>query len=285
MYWAWHRLVTEQGYLDALQHDALPSIVDAWLMLFGWIVYAPPRAPMAHLFDRATDAHEVWIGIGAVIGLCLLAADRYRRPQHDPLLALSILCTGLLFIPAAIGIPFIGVAPLRYAYMPMALLLVTALSGWQTKPTRAWMMAIALVSSIGMFRIAERVPAFDNDLNLWSAELKIEANNPYAAGSKARALIATPKSKEGIELWASAIDKARPGIRVFEVDNERWLLAQTAFMKGHPSIALEQVNQLMHRSEQTGRPLPSMAHCLRADSLDAMGRHEEASAAAVHCRH
>ena len=46
-FWLLHRKITAQGYMDALDPERWQSIVDAGLMLFGWVVYAPPRAPMA----------------------------------------------------------------------------------------------------------------------------------------------------------------------------------------------------------------------------------------------
>ena len=100
----------------------------------------------------------------------------------------------------------------------------------------------------------------------------------------ARALIANKQSDEGINLWVDAINNAPSGVRVFDQANERWLLAQTAFLKQRPAVALKQVNQLIAASKENNSLLPQMAHCLRADSLDALGRHEEASAAGTLCR-
>jgi len=285
VYWMWHRHITAQGYVDALVDGTATSILDAWLMAVGWIAYAPSRAPMAHLFDRIADAHEVWIGVGVVLLLCMCAADQYRRRPEQRVFALALVCTGILLIPAAVGIPFIGVAPLRYIYMPFALLVAMGACTWASEPNRNWVVGLLFICTLGSTRILARVPAFHSDITLWSAELKAEPNNPYAAGSLARALIATGKPNEGIKVWAHAIENAPDGIRVFDRANERWLLAQTAFMKRRPGIALREVNKLINESNQKEQALPPMAHCLRADSLDALGRTVEASAAGRLCRY
>jgi hypothetical protein len=283
LYWAWHHHVTAQGYLDAASNTPLLEMADAWLMLFGWFVHVPARAPMAHLFERATDAAEVWAGVFVLVGILFFAADQARKHPHRRVLGITIAAVGLLLVPAAVGIPFIGIAPLRYIYMPLALLIAVGASAWTEPIGRPWMFGLLIASLIGAVRSSERVPAFDNDRSLWSAELQWEPTNPYAAGSLARAMIADGQPDRGIALWAQAIDRAKPGIRVFEKQNERWLLAQTAFMKRQPATALQQVEALMAEASSLGFSVPPMAHCLKADSLDALGQHQQASIAAVHC--
>jgi len=282
-YWSLHNQVTAQGYLDAASNTAVLEIVDAWLMLCGWFVHVPARAPMAHLFDRTTDGPEVWAGMLVVLGLLFFAADQARRHPHRKIIGVTIAATSLLLVPAAVGIPFIGVAPFRYIYMPLALLIAVGASAWSEPIRPTWMMGLLVASLIGGARSAERIPAFENDASLWSAELKWEPTNPYAAGSLARAMIADGQPAKGIALWAQAVDRAQPGIRVFDKQNERWLLAQTAFMKRQPAVALRQVEMLIEEAADSGSSVPAMAHCLKADSLDALGHHEHASIAAVHC--
>lgn len=196
----------------------------------------------------------------------------------------AVLCTGILLIPAAIGIPFIGVAPLRYIYMPMALFLTVSAATWPDAPRKRGSFMVFLFCALCAPTTAMRVSDFDNDLSLWSAELSAEPQNPYAAGSLARALIANNQADEGIAMWSEAIEKAPSGIRVFDRANEQWLLAQTAFMKGHPGTGLKQVTNLIDEAHQAGTTPPVMAHCLKADSLDALGRNDEASVAAKLCR-
>lgn len=235
---------------------------------------------MAHLFDRALDQREVWMGMGVLATLTFLATHQAKSKKEGRFFILSIGAGLLLLVPAAIGIPFIGVAPLRYDYTPLALVLALAGGGCTAAVSRSWMAGILAVCALNGNRVANRVPAFDSDLSLWSAERKAEPNNPYAAGSLARAWVAEGRTQEAVRLWAWAADTTPPGVRVFDKANERWLLAQTAFLKGAPAIALEQTNKLLAEAPESA---PAMAHCLRADSLDALGRHEEASAAAVFC--
>ena len=129
--------------------------------------------------------------------------------------------------------------------------------------------------------MSDRVPAFQSDASLWAAERALEPTNPYAAGNLARAMVGAGQSEAAVGLWADAIERAPSNIRVFDRANERWLLAQTAFLKGHPDVALEQTLSLLNES---GEAAPAMAHCLHADSLDALGRHAEAADVAHRCR-
>ena len=284
IYWVWHRQVTAQGYLDAVTDGSAMAVIDAWLMSFGWIASPPNRAYMAHLFDRSTDAHEVWIGIASLVLFSLIAADTYRRDRTKTGPGAAIVCAAILLLPAAIGIPFIGVAPLRYIYMPMALLISVGASAWTEEPAPIWSVLIVLICGLGAYTVAPRVSEFDNDITLWTAELEREPENPYAGGSLGRALIADKRAAQGIALWSNALENAPNGIRVFDRPNEQWLLAQTAFMKGHPDVALQHVTDLIEEAQQTGNSIPALAHCLQADSFDALGRKDEALRASQLCR-
>ena len=116
--------------------------------------------------------------------------------------------------------------------------------------------------------------------------MRDEKSSPYRIHSDAAKVCGRPQGKahQGIDLWIEAVNNAPTGIRVFDPINERWLLAQTAFLKGRPAVSLEHVNRLITESKDNGSPLPEMAYCLRADSLDALGRHQEASDAGTLCR-
>lgn len=277
-----HQQVTEQTYADVARNVPLMEAIDAFLMNVGWWAHPPARAPMAHLFDRTADYGEITMGAAVLVALSFGIAHWYRsnNARYVWLIAGVVAAAGLT-IPAALGIPYIGVAPFRYAYTPLALGLCIAASA-TTGPIRShWMVAVTLFALLGSVRIADRAPAFQNDSTLWSAELTREPTNPYAAGNLARAKVATGDTREAVTLWARAIETAPSGLKVFQRPTERWLLAQTAFLKGHPDVALLQTSLLLTES---GEDAPPMAHCLLADSLDALGRHTEAEQAAQRCR-
>jgi hypothetical protein len=86
-----------------------------------------------------------------------------------------------------------------------------------------------------------------------------------------------------LAMWAEALESEGAASRVFDPQQERWDLAQVAFLSHHPDIALTQVQLLITRGEGRGRALPRDSYCLLADSLDALGRHQEADAAARRC--
>ena len=239
---------------------------------------------MAHLFNQSTDQGEIWAGASTLVALSLLIAHQFRSHDRALYLLLGGVSAILLLAPAAVGIPFIGVAPFRYIYLPMAVGLALAGGRWKGSVPRAWFIAIVLMSTIGSIRVINRVGAFQSDETLWATERALEPDNPYAAGGLARAWIGTGRHREAVDLWAKAADQVRPGIRVFDKANERWLLAQAAFLKDAPDVALDQVTKLLDEAKSSGSPAPTMAHCLVADSLDAPGRHQEAELASVRCK-
>lgn len=275
-----HGVITGQNYSDAVRSTPIMDAIDAALMNVGWWTHPPTRAPMAHLFDRAGDQPEILIGAVTLTGISLLVAHQVRNGTRSRFLIAGLIAALGMIAPAAIGIPYIGVAPLRYAYAPLALGLVIAAGRWNGVIRPAWGLGIALVSTMGAIRVADRVPAFDSDAALWAAERAKEPENPYAAVNLARAWVGEGKSDDAIALWTSALNQAPQGVRVFNLPNERWQLAQTAFLRGQPDVALKQVLELMNTSAAN---VPPMAHCLHADSLDALGRHEEANIAAQRC--
>ena len=275
-----HGMITEQNYSDAVRSTPIMEAIDAALMNVGWWAHPPTRAPMAHLFDRATDQPEILMGMATLTGMSLLVAHQVRNGTRSRFLIAGLIAALGLIAPAAIGIPYIGVAPLRYAYGPLALGLVIAAGRWNEPIRPAWGIGIALVSTLGALRVADRVPAFASDAALWSAERTLEPENAYAAANLARAWIGEGKSEEAIALWVSALNNPPQGVRVFNLSNERWQLAQTAFLRDHPEVALNQVLKLLSSS---AGDTPPMAHCLHADSLDALGRHDEATIAAQRC--
>jgi hypothetical protein len=278
-----HTVVTAQGYMDAVRQTEPTAIIDAGLMAVGWWAVPPSRAPMAHLFNQTTDQAEIWAGATTMVVLAFLIAHQFRSHDRARYLLVGGVGALVLLVPAAVGIPFIGVAPLRYIYLPMAVGLAIAGGRWNNPIPMAWVVGVVLLSTVGSIRVIHRVGAFQSDETLWSTERALEPDNPYAAGGLARAWVGGGRHREAVELWAWAADQAKPGIRVFDRANERWLLAQTAFLKGAPDIALDQVSKLLHESKATGSTAPAMAHCLVADSLDALGRHEEAASASVRC--
>lgn len=283
-YLAWHGAVTAQGYADAASGTPLAHQVQAGLAAIGWLAVLPPRAPMAHLFVPGWGG-EVVVGVGTLVVGTGASAWLLRR---DRAAAGALLAAGvawaLLLGPAGVGIPFIGVQAVRYAYLPLAAFAVLAAGAGALWPRPRWAVGAAVAwALVSLPRTAPRTVDFAHDGALWSAELQAEPDNPYAAGSLARYLLKQGEDAEALRLWVHAVEAAPPGIRVFDLDQERWLLAQAAFLRGRPDIAHAQVTAYIASLEAQGRPVPGNAWCLTADSLDALGRPKEAEDAALLC--
>jgi hypothetical protein len=219
-----------------------------------------------------------------VVGFVVAATAMWSRDRRAALAALAAgTAWGLLLTPAAVGIPLIGVQAVRYAYLPLAATVLLAANGDGTRPGRGPLAFAAAFAALGLVHTLPRTHDFQHDGTLWSAELEAEPDNPYAAGSLARWLLKTGEDARALQLWTQAVETAPPGLKVFDRDHERWLLAQAAFLRGQPELALVQVTAYIGALEEQGRPVPPNAWCLQADSLDRLGHPEQAAEAAARC--
>ena len=126
-------------------------------------------------------------------------------------------------------------------------------------------------------RVLPRAYAWQDDGTLWADDLRVEPANPYAAGNLGHHLVGAGQVERGLQFWRRAVETAPPHLAVFPVLDERYKLAQAAFLHSAPTLALEQTERLIEGLQQAGRVVPANAWCLLADSLDAVGRHVEAS--------
>jgi hypothetical protein len=288
VYLALHGLVTGQSYGAAVEQSPLWHQLAAWLTSVGWLLWVPPHAPLLHLFDPGAWPGPV-AGAATVLALAALAlAGWRRRPDASWSLLVSGCAWLCLLVPVGAAIPMTGLHSFRYAYAPVALAVAfatPALAGWSARLPR-WIPAVALLlwCAAGARHVSTRVADWRNTERLFEAELALEPDNAYAKAQLARHRAASGRDVEAsLAMWAEALESEGAASRVFDPQQERWDLAQVAFLSHHPDIALTQVQLLITRGEGRGRALPRDSYCLLADSLDALGRHQEADAAARRC--
>lgn len=275
-----HGAVTGQGYGSAAASPLRDTLL-AGLDTLGGLPTLPARATAAHLFEPGAAAAAP-TGVAALLAAALVgwllrtdaAAQRRWLAAVVGFVALSA--------PAAIGIPFIGVQAGRYVFVPLVWLvgvgappLAAMAAGRRSAP-----LLVVAACMLWAPRTAVRVGEFQDNVTLFRAELRSEPDNPYARASVARHLVvAAIDGTGGLSMWAAALDDLPSGLRVPDARRERWDLAQAAFLAGAAPLALHQASRL--RAEPGW--LPGQLACLEADSLDAMGRHEEAAHAALGC--
>ena len=283
IYLAWHHQVTVESYGTALGQSSFLAVPNAYLSTIGWLVYVPARAAMAHLF-RPDVWLEAAVGAGVLFTLVALAIGSWKTGGRA--VAQGCVAWMVMAIPSGVGVPLIGVQPLRYTYVGLALAtLLFMRAGIGIAPKRRvwfWLIASVWVVS-GLARTIPRVGDWHDNGTLWAAELEIEPDNPYAQGGLARYLLAQGEVAAGLETWTNAVSTVPNGIRVFDRQNERYLLAMAAYLYNRPQLAHEQTTIMIAELEAMGRPIPQNAWCLVADSLDSMDRHEEAVIPAKAC--
>jgi len=275
-----HERVTGEGYGGAT-NGRLTDMALAGLDAVGSLPTLPARATAAHLFEPgALAAAPIGVFVLALFGLA--AWDlRGDRPARARWLA-AVLGFGALLAPAAPGIPYIGIQASRYLFVPLVWLLAVGAAPLERLASGRRAFALAVVAALLMWapRTATRVYEFRDTPTLFSAELHVEPDNAYA-----RALIARHRVVEGVApmaslaMWAEAVEVMPAALQVPNPRRERWDLAQAAFLNGAFPLALAQATRL--RTEPGWRP--EQLSCLEADALDGMGRHDEASVAAVGC--
>lgn len=296
-----HRLITGLS-LGATSLATSPlDQLRAWLGYLGWLARVPAQAGTAHLFDPADLAQPV-AGAITALGLALLAAlAARRRPRALPELAAGAAAWALLLLPAGVATPMAGPQPFRYLYAPSAVAFallgaalaaaLPALGGGGARAAsraRLWWGIAALGVAVwvltGAPRALRRLDAWRGPVPLWQAEATLEPHNPYALANLGRALVLEGRAREGLPLWAQALEESG-GRRalLFDPLKERYELAQAALVSGQPQLALGEVRAYLAESEARGAAVPGNAHCLLADSLDAVGQHAEAEAAAARC--
>ncbi|MFH1463948.1 MAG: hypothetical protein ABIO70_06160 [Pseudomonadota bacterium] len=278
IYLGLHARVSGEGYGAALGAASHGEQLAAWLGQVGRLVYVPAQAPSAHLFDPGDHLASA-VGV-LTLGSFGLGAWLLRgRPRAARCILAAGLAWAVLLAPAGAGIPLTRVDPLRYAYPALALclaLLAGALPA-EVRRRRIWAGIGAVLALVFGMRAQGRAAAWQDDVSLFTAELVREPDNPYARGCLGHALLGRGDVDEGLDLWSWAVAHIPPGVRVFDLPTERFNLAQAAFLNARPALALAQVEALHAEAQAAGRSAPGLSWCLRADALDALGRHEEAS--------
>jgi hypothetical protein len=145
---------------------------------------------------------------------------------------------------------------------------------------RIWLLAIGGFGLVGLVLTLLRLPAWKDDLSLWTAELAREPDNPYAMGGMGRAWLGEGRDSEGVQIWERAVDLAPQDIRLFPVQEERYLLAQTALglamqerlpIERATELSLKMSCQMLDEHQQSGQGLPEDFAILVNDSFRLRG--------------
>jgi hypothetical protein len=281
MFWGLHQSVTGAAPLAASPSAA--ALVSAWLQGFGWILAPPATGLLAVL--RPDDVLAIGRGVAtllAVVGLGWIGAREASRsagPAHVSAIhrrTLAALAVAVLAgAPAAFAVATTQVAPTRYAHLPAALTLALLAPALAALPSRArWALGL------GWFGLhlpwsAGRLQDWRDEVSLLRAELVLAPENPLPRAWIERAR-AAECDRVDFRAWAAA---ASAGAGLPFLAEERYVLAQAAFLCGRPDIAAAEVTGYLEHHPGA----PANAWCLLADSLDALGHEGDAEAAARRC--
>lgn len=246
----------------------------AALLQLATSLHGPLQAGFGHIFmpDEAPDA------LGGLLLLGLVGLQFYDRKA-----GLSLFLWLIFLGPVALGLPLLGLRPLRYLCLPLAMAL-PALGALRILAYYRWFLAVGLLLSLGP-RAWSRGGEWQNEESLWFAELEIEPENPYLQ----RQLILHLYLQDGIaahpgilDVWATAIDRMPHALAFYDPQEEHWNLAQAALLSGEAPLALQQVQQ--YRAIKHDQVSPNV-WCLEADALSQLQADPEAIAHAdAQCR-
>ena len=234
----------------------LNELLNAWAQAIAlpvWLFYSP----QAHLFAP----QEVLQALPVVLGLWLVF---WQVPSLRPAVGLW----GAFLAPVAVGVPVIGVLPIRYALIPLGLALVwlVRLPVWVGR----WLWVLVLgLGSVAVGRAGD----WESERVLWEESWKLEPENAYIN----RQLIRVLWEGGGQELrrlgllpaWKEAIDTLPRPLAFFDPTTERFELAKAAFQVKDYPLALEQVQQYLQIHDTPE------AWCLLADAAEREGGHPE----------
>lgn len=263
-----HVLVTRQ----AGQTGPLADVARAWMQGLG-LVAAPPRAALAHLYNP----EDPWWG-GALIalagGICWLA------PRFRPV-SVATGVWAVMLLPVALGVPMIGLWPLRYLHLPLLLALVPVATAVVQK---RWLFVVGTVLGLAWGpRVASRVDEWGGEAALWKGELAMEEGNPYALRQWVR--LRWPEAdlaerRELLPLWEQSIRSLPRPLAFFDPEEERFELAKGAFQVGE--FALARAQGMLYLKLHPDR---REAWCLLADAGERSDApEEEVKAADAKCR-
>lgn len=246
----WHAEVVgraDPGLGRALSDPQLGSIWTAYL--------ATPLAPVTDGFTRL-----VWPGTPpSALGVALLAGLvggglwlRRRGLEAGRALLASAALWGSGLAPAAAVAAATGLAPVRYAVMPMALA-VAALGG-AAPPGRigvglglAWLVAFAPLAAL-------RAGEWRTELTLYAAEHEAAPDNPLAASALGRLLVERGAVDEGLALWREGLSRPPPSRYAMDPQQQRLDLAVAATRSGRPDVAREALDAFLAEERAMGRP-------------------------------
>lgn len=276
-------LIAAGGYLALRMLLQIPHLnpgLQAWseggaaLIQLATSIYGPLQAGFGHIFmpDEAPDR------LGWVILLGLVGLSVYNRKAGFTL-ALWIIC----LLPVAAGLPLLGLRPLRYLSLPLALAL-PALGALRIPERYLWLLGVGILLSLGP-RAWSRGGEWQTEQQLWTAELAIEPENPYLQRQVILQayLQGDPATRRSLlAAWADAIDRMPRALAFYDPQEEHWSLAQAAFLSGDATLALQQVQQYrLIKHDQ----VPANVWCLEADALSQLQASPEAIAHAdAQCR-
>ena len=112
------------------------------------------------------------------------------------------------------------------------------------------------------------LPDWQNDRSIWTAEQRIEPDNPWAMSRLGRAMLGDGEDEKGLQLWRDAVAQAPEGIQLFVLQEERLLLAQSSLALHEQgrmpaptasALAMQMGCEIIHAHEEAEQPLPARA--------------------------
>lgn len=278
-----HDLITGQIYKDAFDFNRLATYSSAWLQSFSWSVGALGTAPLSHGFTP-NDSDRLITGLLTFAGAAFMVVVLWKRqPRAGSLAFIGLLSWSLPLVPAALAAELTGTASMRLGYAGIILASSPFAAALSTVRAHRW--AWVLVAGWGVVlapEILSRPKALSSERLLWAAELRAEPT-PWALARGGRIRWTMDHSTAALEMWRKGVESAPAGLLWVSPAREWWDLAQASFLSRQPQAALAALDRVAIALGPSGT-YPALYSCLRADSLDALGRASEAAFEAERCR-
>jgi len=111
-------------------------------------------------------------------------------------------------------------------------------------------------------RIRQRVPAYQNDGQLFAAELQIEANNPYALAGLGKYLLKQGQPAKGLGLWIQGVKRMPKDVAWSLNQQSATSLLRLCFCSSSPSNPCTIFSRVFaHGKTNIGRSQPMHGAC------------------------
>lgn len=263
---AWHARIV--GPFQTSAGDILArrwwDFLGLWTDSLRWPLTMPVRGGFTHL---VVEGGEPLVPAGLLL-LVVGGVGLLRGGSAGRHLAAAVGTWALMITPGTLAALTFGQQSSRYLFTGLALAMAL-LGGALPRLGRAWAgPALTAAWCLAWLPATHaRIQAWRDERALFTQELRVEPDNPFAMKCLARLMVGAGEIAPGLELWDAALQAPPPSFYLMDPQRERLDLAQAAARAGRRDLARAQLDAFLAEEQAQGRQVDPSVRALR----DALG--------------